>query len=135
MIVAVGVAWVIWFKYIWPEPSREERRRILAARANAIIRRIEPHRHPARWTADTDPLDDVVRDGLSLLISFQKERLAVPPLRNLRDERRIAFGLLRYLKDIAPLLRDGHIRQARAMAPDAARDAEDAAGSLVLPRS
>lgn len=116
------VTYAVWFRLLFPDPSREERRRMLAmelaARAEQLIDRIEPHRHPAQWTAESDPLDYVVADGMSLLISFGKAGLMVPALGMAAwDTRSVALGMLEYFRRMVPLLRDGHLGEARALAP------------------
>lgn len=119
----------------WPDrsgPSAEERGRILADQAVWIVERIKPHRQLASWTAERDPLAQVIRDAASLLLSFGKEGLTVPKILDHEDHRRIAAGCQRYFEAFTPLLRDGHWREARDVSPKVAKVAEETATAIQI---
>lgn len=110
----------------WPD-SRTRQMRDLADRASSIAERVRAHRMAIDTRAELDdPLAGIVADASSLLLSFAKQGFAVPALRE-ADLRGMAFGAARYLRALAPLLRDGHWKEARAASRNFAARAEEEA--------
>ncbi|WP_417323161.1 hypothetical protein [Erythrobacter aureus] len=100
----------------------------LAASSILILRRLQAHQGTRAWIQnERDPLADVVRDGASLLLTFEKAGFHVPDFFSLDLVHQRAACLHAYLDVVMPLLRDGHGQEARKLAFDASRNAEKAA--------
>ncbi|WP_067733965.1 hypothetical protein [Novosphingobium naphthalenivorans] len=70
---------------------------------------------------------DIARDGISLLIRFEKGGLPVPKLDGRLYAEQVAIGCANYFETLSSFMRDGHVEHVVAMAPDAAKHAEEVA--------
>ena len=70
-----------------------------------------------------DPLVNVINDGISLLITFEKSGMAIVKLHTLNSDRQSLFAMLDYFTRMASLLRAGHIDEAKQAAPTIAEQA------------
>ena len=97
---------------------------LLGKRGLSIARQITSYRETKRlWRSDLPSIQPTVMDGVSLLLSFEKEGIAVPQF-NAANPYAAAVGLEQYFSVISPLIRDGHIQEMREAAPDLAKAAD-----------
>lgn len=117
----------------WPgakpaEPSPEAEARLLAHTADRMTVRLNNHRHWSINAMETvDPLIGVIRESLSLLMTFEKHGYSVPKLASIPEPERVAIGLIAYFQSMAALLRDGHLVEARDLSAPFAIHAESSA--------
>ncbi|WP_305095977.1 hypothetical protein [Croceibacterium aestuarii] len=110
----------------WPakRPQRttpEEEARALALKGNTIVRRLNLHWHSMIAAERLDPLGGVISDAISLMITYEKCGLTVPNLSGLEEMERKAMAIMEYFERMTPLLRDGHIDEAREVASHVAQ--------------
>lgn len=72
---------------------------------------------------------DIARDGISLLIRFEKDGLPVPHF-DTNSAEKIAVGCIAYFEQLSSFMRDRHAEHVIAMAPNAAQNGEQAARSF-----
>jgi hypothetical protein len=65
----------------------------------------------------------MLHQGTALLISFQKSGFSVPTFRTTQAER-AAVGMEHYFTVIAPMIRAGHIDEAKSLSISLAQNAE-----------
>jgi hypothetical protein len=122
----------------WPDKrpvrlSVEQRAHRLGAYAAKIVARFHAHRGPFGRVAEAkDPFSGVIQDGISLLISFEKEGFRVPNMEGLYEGERRAVCMLDYFAVIGPLLRDGHVDEARGASSQLAQNAINQASEMQL---
>jgi hypothetical protein len=105
--------------------------RNLGIRAGNVATRLGLHRGRYSIIQEVrDPLPNVINDGISLLISFEKQGFGIPKLSRLSTNEQAAFALLEYFTRMSPLLRDGHFDEAKHASPSIAKQAVSAALTL-----
>jgi hypothetical protein len=65
----------------------------------------------------------MLHQGAALLMSFQKNGFSVPNYQTTEAER-VAIGMEHYFQVIAPMLRAGHIDEAKALSVSLAQEAD-----------
>ena len=123
----------------WPSkkeeavPSPRQRARTLGVRASNITARLNMHRAPFGRVAEArDPFYDIVQEGISLLLSFEKEGFAIPKMQSLAELERRAVCMLDYFSRIGPLSRDGHINEAKQVSQQLADNAVEQGKQMQL---
>lgn len=125
----------------WPSKklggvSKAQRFGSLWASADIYIKRVRFQRglswfetgHNGAFIQAEDPAD-IARDGLSLLIKFENEGIAVPKF-DINSAEKIAVGCEAYFAELAAFMRDGHVDQVKTLAPHAAERAKTTAMNL-----
>jgi hypothetical protein len=107
-------------------PTPQDRARTLANRATYIVRRIREFQHNPFLQRHNDPLEDIIRDGVSLMIDVGKEGYEIPNY-DADSGEQFAAGLLLYFGAISPLWRDGHLDEAKSVSSRLAANAGKAA--------
>lgn len=125
-----GVILIAWPRKKVPVVSPEDELSGLWISAENIIQRVRNHRS-TRWYARDrlEPLSDIARDGIALLVSFEKAGFQVPVFHGGYAEQ-VAVGLEAYFSSLVPFMRQQHISEARALAPDAAQRAVSTANTF-----
>lgn len=104
----------------------------LSARAYRVAGEISGYRNTRGLYRNRLPdLVPIVREGTSLLISFEKAGFPVPRLTS-SDAAKVAVGLEHYFGSIAPLLKDGHSDVAINGAQTISNTADDLSESLQM---
>jgi hypothetical protein len=99
----------------------------LAQNADVISHNITTYRGTRRVFRDMLPsLMPTVHQGLALLVSFEKSGFSVPNFET-REAERIAVGMEHYFTVIAPMLRAGHVEEAKGLAVSLSEAAEQRA--------
>ena len=62
-----------------------------------------------------DPMQTIINDGISLMLTFNKQGIACPALSELSADE-VAWTMLEFFARIGPLLRDGHLDEAKQVA-------------------
>lgn len=97
------------------------------ASAVAIIERVRAHRSsPWFRQQNLEPIEDIARAGLAVLVSFQKTGFAVPRFDCPYFEQ-VAIGLERYFSVLLPLMSQGHLEEAKLASTPAAEQATEVA--------
>jgi hypothetical protein len=107
-LVIIGLALVF-----WPTSVGESRTDQLWYAADKVAAGFTVARN---YSLDPDALTDAIRVGESALVSFRKAGLEVPELSN--DANKRGDQLERYFRELLPLLRDGHLREAKNKAKE-----------------
>lgn len=112
--LVIGLAMVLWPSSAARVPKRKPFDELpsLAGGARNIIDRIRHHR-TAKWHLwdRLEPLEDICRDGLALLMSFEKVGCIVPSP-DTDSAEKYAISLEAYFSGISPLLMRGHLEEA-----------------------
>ena len=99
----------------------------LATNANIVSQNISNFRATKRVFRDMLPdFMPIFHQGLALLVSFEKNGFAVPSVESDEAER-IAIAMQHYFTTIAPMLRAGHIDEAKGLSVPLAQSAEQRA--------
>jgi len=120
----------------WPRTrvAKPDMMSVLFKRSQNIVSRVRQQRratHLDRQYRGLEPLGDVVRDGCSTLLIFEREGFAVPDFDTTEPER-LAFGLETYFATLSPLIRDRHIDIAKGAASEIANNAAKDAKALTV---
>lgn len=121
MLTLSGGALLLWPAKKVRTVSKAERFQALQARGRLVAERIR-HERNLRWFERERGLDlvDIARDGVSLLVDFEKQGLAVPDFANVKSAEKLLVGLELYLSTLGAFMRDGHVEQVEAMAQNVA---------------
>lgn len=133
LLAVAGLAVWLWpSKPKPPPPSRAAQLVGLVGKAEGIVWRIRSAREE-QWFQRTTEGDilDLVRDGQSLLITFEKRGLPIPVFQTNSAERAL-IGMETYFAAIGPLIRDGHIDIVERSAKAIAERAEQASATFNL---
>ena len=125
LMFAVGLALVFWptpkVRKISPQERDAKTAYNLGARASQLVFRLNQHRNWSEMAMELrDPMHNVLNDGVSLLIAFDKFGLAIPRISDVSDNKEVAHIMLRYFSRMAPLLTDGHLEEAKGTATNLA---------------
>ncbi|MFL0356117.1 hypothetical protein ACI5KX_06515 [Erythrobacter sp. GH1-10] len=101
----------------WPSPKKvklnpTQKLQSLARPASVILHRFNEHRNSTFLAERLYPMNNLMSDAFSLLITFEKAGLIVPNFSNL-DARQQIGAMEYYLSQMTPLLRDGHTNEAK----------------------
>ncbi len=104
----------------------------LASDAGMVAHNITTYRATKRVFRDMLPAFlPMLHNGMALLLSFQKEGFYVPSFHTSEGER-VAVGMEHYFTVIAPLLRAGHIDEAKGLSASLSQEAERRSQSFQL---
>ena len=138
--VAIGLVVVGLALLLWPTSKRSasgyvkvsENTSYLYMRAVNMIDRIR-HQRSAKWYErdSLEPLTDVARAGMSLLLLFRKAGFVVPHFQTSSAER-VACGLEKYFELLVSLMSDGHTKEAKALSQEASEQAKSSANGYIV---
>jgi hypothetical protein len=114
--IATGMAVVGGYLAFWPSKRRTPLQisESLGVRASDIAARLNLHNGSySQAQGMRDPLHKVINDGISLLITFEKQGFGIPKISQVKTNKQAAFALLEYFSRLSPLLKDGHVGEAK----------------------
>lgn len=132
LLIGVGVILLLWPNKPKEEGSRKEHDDLSALKRGAVsvIRRVRGHRSTRWYSRDRlEPVADIARSGLAVLVSFDKNGFKVPHLEVTYAEQ-VAIGLEAYFSILLPLLANGHPHEAILASDSASQEAEQAASAF-----
>ncbi|MEH6717189.1 hypothetical protein [Parasphingorhabdus flavimaris] len=106
--------------------TRADKIRVLSRKADHIVQNIRYYRGKTwlyRDRNDSDDIIDAAKAGVSLLILFENQGLAVPRFTT-QEATKVCIGLHSYFSDLIPIIRDGHFDIIDELAVNAKKRAE-----------
>lgn len=129
VLVIVGAGLLLWPANNLHEPKRDPLSG-LAYRADDIIHRARYHRAAQWFERDRlEPVGDIARDGLALLVSFNKAGCRVPEF-GVKSPEQLVVGLEAYFLTLLPLIKNDHYAEARAASKTASEHAVTIASQM-----
>lgn len=119
-----GLALLLWPTKKTKPVTRADRLASLHARGWYITERIR-HDRAHKWFERRrgEEILDITRDGISLLLAYESEGLAVPQFGEIMSAEKLCVGMELYYSTLGPFMRDGHVERVEAMAPGVAERA------------